>query len=195
MGIHGTWTLRIFPASTLPLVRRRRQEGHHNQFLTLKNQMIMEKTLKSASTRVAEVKLSYRNRVKPSERPQVTSSSDSYRVLKESWDTGKLEFVEQFKVLLLNRANRVLGVYELSTGGVAGTVADPKLIFVAALKACASGIVLTHNHPSGNLKPSQADLQLTKKIKQGGELLDIAVLDHIILTSEGYYSLADEGLL
>ncbi|ARS37805.1 JAB domain-containing protein [Pontibacter actiniarum] len=155
----------------------------------------MEKTLKSASTRVAEVKLSYRNRVKPSERPQVTSSSDSYRVLKESWDTGKLEFVEQFKVLLLNRANRVLGVYELSTGGVAGTVADPKLIFVAALKACASGIVLTHNHPSGNLKPSQADLQLTKKIKQGGELLDIAVLDHIILTSEGYYSLADEGLL
>ncbi|TPE42479.1 JAB domain-containing protein [Pontibacter mangrovi] len=156
----------------------------------------MEKTVNtSAFHKVAEVKLSYRNRVKPSERPQVTSSTDSYRVLKEGWDQGKLEFVEQFKVLLLNRANRVLGVYELSTGGVAGTVADPKLVFVAALKACASGIILSHNHPSGNLKPSQADLQLTKKLKQGGELLDIAVLDHIILTSEGYYSLADEGLL
>ncbi|MDX5422247.1 MAG: JAB domain-containing protein [Hymenobacteraceae bacterium] len=156
----------------------------------------MEKTIKSpAIHRVAEVKLTYRNRVKPSERPQVTCSTDSYQVLKASWDRGKLEFVEQFKVLLLSRANKVLGLYEVSTGGVAGTVADPKLIFVAALKACASGIILCHNHPSGNLKPSQADLQLTKKIKQGGELLDIAVLDHLILTGEGYYSLADEGLL
>lgn len=154
----------------------------------------MEKTVNTFA-RVAEIKLTYRNRVKPSERPQVTSSADSYRVLKSGWDPGKLEFVEQFKVLLLSRANRVLGIYEVSTGGVAGTVADPKLIFAAALKACASGIILSHNHPSGNLKPSAADLQLTRKIKQGGELLDIAVLDHIILTSEGYYSLADEGLL
>jgi DNA repair protein RadC len=156
----------------------------------------MEKTVKtSAFTRVAEIKLTYRNKVKPCERPQVTCSSDSYKVLKDSWDTGKIEFVEQFKVLLLNRANRVLGIYEVSTGGVAGTVADPKLIFAAALKACASGIILSHNHPSGNLKPSSADLQLTQKMKRGGELLDIAVLDHIILISESYYSLADEGLL
>ncbi len=162
----------------------------------------MEKTVTKPATvktsffnRVAEVKLTYRSRVKPSERPQVTSSSDSYRILKETWDTGRLEFVEQFKVLLLNRANRVLGIYELSTGGVAGTVADPKLVFVAALKACASAIILCHNHPSGNTKPSAADLQLTRKMKQAGEVLDIAVLDHIILTSESYYSLADEGLL
>jgi DNA repair protein RadC len=162
----------------------------------------MEKTAnKPASVKavsrnkVAEVKLTYRSKVKPSDRPQVTSSSDSYQLLKETWDTGKLEFVEQFKVLLLNRANRVLGLYELSTGGVAGTVADPKLVFVAALKACASAIILCHNHPSGNTRPSTADLQLTKKMKQAGEVLDIAVLDHIILTSESYYSLADEGLL
>jgi len=156
----------------------------------------MEKLTKNPSfSKVAEIKLTYRSKVKPSERPQVTSSTDSYHVLKQSWDTGKIEFVEQFKVMLLNRANRVLGIYELSTGGVAGTVADPKLIFAAALKACASSIVLCHNHPSGNLKPSQADLQLTKKMKSGGELLDIAVLDHIIITSESYYSLADEGLL
>jgi DNA repair protein RadC len=156
----------------------------------------MEKLTRNSSfSNVAEIKLSYRAKVKPSERPQVTSSTNSYNVLKASWDTGKIEFVEQFKVMLLNRANRVLGIYELSTGGVAGTVADPKLIFVAALKACASSIVLCHNHPSGNLKPSAADLQLTKKMKAGGELLDIAVLDHIIITSESYYSLADEGLL
>ena len=156
----------------------------------------MEKLIRNSSfSKVAEIKLTYRAKVKPSERPQVTCSTDCYNVLKESWDTGKIEFVEQFKVMLLNRANKVLGIYELSTGGVAGTVADPKLIFVAALKACASSIVLCHNHPSGNLKPSAADLQLTKKMKQGGELLDIAVLDHIIITSESYYSLADEGLL
>ncbi|MBB6610477.1 JAB domain-containing protein [Pontibacter sp. Tf4] len=162
----------------------------------------MEKTAKKPAkvnaallSRVAEVKLTYRSKVKPSERPQVTSSADSYRILKETWDTGKLEFVEQFKVLLLNRANRVLGIYQLSTGGVAGTVADPKLVFVAALKACASAIVLCHNHPSGNTKPSTADLALTKKMKHAGEVLDIAVLDHLILTSESYYSLADEGLL
>ncbi|WP_114782323.1 JAB domain-containing protein [Botryobacter ruber] len=150
---------------------------------------------KSALNRVAEIKLTYRSKVKPSERPQVTSSTDCAEVLRKSWDMGKMEFVEQFKVMLLNRANRVLGIYELSTGGVAGTVADPKLIFAAAIKACASSIVLSHNHPSGNTKPSAADLQLTKKLKQGGELLDIVVLDHIILTSESYYSFADEGLL
>ncbi len=126
---------------------------------------------------------------------KITCSVDIYGLLEQNWDKGKLEFVEQFKVLLLNRANKVLGLYELSTGGVAGTVADPKLIFVAALKACASAIILCHNHPSGNLQPSAADIQLTKKIKEGGSLLDIAVLDHIILTSEGYYSFADEGLL
>lgn len=156
----------------------------------------MEKNINlPAFNKVAEIKLSYRNRIKPCDRPQVTCSTDCYQVLKASWDTGKIEFVEQFKVMLLNRANRVLGIYEVSTGGVAGTVADSKLIFAAALKACASGIVLCHNHPSGNLKPSTADLQLTKKLKQGGELLDIAILDHIILTSESYFSLADEGLL
>ena len=156
----------------------------------------MEKLIRNSSfSKVAEIRLTYRAKVKSSQRPQVTSSTDCYNVLRESWDKGKIEFVEQFKVMLLNRVNRVLGVYETSTGGVAGTVADPKLIFVAALKACASSIVLCHNHPSGNLKPSAADLQLTKKIKQGGELLDIAVLDHIIITSESYYSLADEGLL
>ena len=156
----------------------------------------MEKRIKNSSfSKVAEIKLSYRAKVKPSDRPQVTSSTDCYNVLKQSWDTGKIEFVEQFKVMLLNRANKVLGIYEASTGGVAGTVADPKLIFAAALKACASSIVLCHNHPSGNLKPSAADLQLTKKMKGGGELLDIAVLDHIIITSESYFSMADEGLL
>lgn len=156
----------------------------------------MEKQVKQVSlSRVAEIKISYRSKVKASERPKITSSTDCYSILFQSWDTDRIELVEQFKVMLLNRANKVLGILELSTGGIAGTLADPKLIFAAALKACASAIILCHNHPSGNLKPSAADLQLTKKVKEGGSLLDIAVLDHIILTSESYYSLADEGLL
>jgi DNA repair protein RadC len=156
----------------------------------------MEKSLRtSAPFRVAEVKLTYRSKVKASERAKITCSEDTHGILLKSWDPGKLEFVEQFKLLLLNRANQVLGIYELSSGGIAGTVADPKLIFVAALKACASAIILCHNHPSGNKQPSLADLQLTKKVKEGGALLDIAVLDHLILTSEGYLSMADEGLM
>ena len=103
--------------------------------------------------------------------------------------------MEQFKVLLLNRANKVLGIFEVSSGGSTGTVADPKLIFAAAIKANACGIILAHNHPSGNLQPSQADIDLTKRMKEGGRLLEIQVLDHIIVTTEGYYSFADEGIL
>lgn len=86
--------------------------------------------------------------------------------------------------MLLNRMNKVLGIYLISVGGFAGTVCDPKVVFQAALKTNASSIILAHNHPSGNLKPSDADLQLTEKLKKGGKLLDIAVLDHLILTEE-----------
>ena len=144
---------------------------------------------------VAEVELTYKTRVKPSARPKITSSQDAYAILNEHWDPGKIEFIEQFKALLLNRTNKVLGIVDISTGGVSGTVADPKIIFVAALKANASGIILAHNHPSGNLQPSQADNALTKKLKQVGEFLEIPVLDHIIITIDGYYSFADEGSL
>ena len=143
----------------------------------------------------SEVELIYKSKVKASQRPQINSSKDAYEVLLKCWDEGKIEFVEQFAILLLNRANKVLGVYKVSSGGVTGTVADPKQIFTAALKANACGLVLSHNHPSGNLKPSRQDEQLTSKIKEAGSFLDIKVLDHIIVTSEAYYSFADEGLL
>lgn len=144
---------------------------------------------------VAEVELVYKTKVKPSERPLVKSAKDCYELLRSTWDENKIEFVEQFKVVLMNRAQRVLGIYELSTGGVTGTVADPKLVFIAALKANACNIILTHNHPSGNLKPSRADEELTKNIATAGMYLDIKVIDHIIVTSEGYYSFGDEGIL
>lgn len=155
----------------------------------------MESTKETRRYQVAEIQLIYKSNVKPSLRPKVSSSKDARDVFMESWDDTKLELLEQFKVMFTNRAQKVLGIFELSTGGISGTVADPKLIFAAAIKAASCGMILAHNHPSGNLQPSQADIQLTRKIKDAGQLLDIQLLDHIILTSEGYFSFADEGLL
>lgn len=123
---------------------------------------------------------------------RIESSGDAYNVMKP-YMVDLMH--EEFWVILLSRSNAVMEVKQISRGGVAGTVADPKLIFNAAILAKASGIVLMHNHPSGNTKPSQADIQLTKKLKQGGEMLEISVLDHIIYTDCGYYSFNDEGLM
>ncbi len=144
---------------------------------------------------VAEVELVYKSKVKASERPVIRSSRDSYKCISETWDENKIEFVEQFKVLLLNAGNKVLGIFEVSSGGVTGTVADPRIIFTAALKAHATRLILSHNHPSGSLRPSEADIHLTKKITTAGQYLDIQVLDHVIISKEGYYSFADEGLM
>jgi DNA repair protein RadC len=155
----------------------------------------MKTTCANPHTQVAEIKLSYSTHVKASERPKVDSSRAAHELLRATWDLDKIEFIEQFKVLLLNRANKALGIFTVSTGGVAGTVADPKVIFAAAIKANASGIILAHNHPSGNLTASEADMELTRKLKDGGKLLEIQVLDHLILTQESYFSMADEGII
>lgn len=146
-------------------------------------------------TRVAEVELVYKTTVKPSQRPKISSVKDCYELLKELWNENTIEMQEEFKVLLLNRGNKVIGVYEASAGGLTGTVADPRLILAAAIKSLAVSIVLSHNHPSGNLKPSRADEELTQKLKVAASYHDIKVIDHIIITSEGYYSFANEGLL
>lgn len=107
-----------------------------------------------------------------------------------------MELLEEFVVLLLNKANKVIGLFRVSRGGTCGTVADVKIIFAAAIKAMASGVILAHNHPSGNVQPSHADIDLTRKCRDGGKLLEIAVLDHLILSPEGgYYSFADEMML
>lgn len=154
----------------------------------------MENT-KDKKRQVAEIQLTYKSKVKASERPKIANSKDAYEVFLENWDATKIEFVEQFKIMLTNRANKVLGIFELSSGGVSGTVADPKLIFAAAIKANACGLILAHNHPSGTTQPSQSDILLTRKIKEGGKLLEIQLLDHIIVTLDGHFSFADEGLI
>jgi DNA repair protein RadC len=156
----------------------------------------MEKTMDLAAlTTVAEVELIYKTKVRPSDRPLISSSKNCYNLLLQTWDENKIDFVEQFKVLSLNRCNRVLGIYELSSGGITGTIADVRLVMTAALKANAVAVILSHNHPSGNLKASRTDEELIAKIKEAGKFLDIQVLDHVIVTSEGYYSFADEGVL
>jgi DNA repair protein RadC len=145
--------------------------------------------------KVAEVKLTYMTTVKASDRPQINSSIDVQRMLQSNWNFEIIEFIEEFKIILLNRANRVLGIVPISVGGTSGTVADPKVIFVSALKCNAASIILVHNHPSGNLKPSQADIELTRKLKGAGQFLDLPVIEHIILTKDAYFSFADEGLM
>ena len=144
---------------------------------------------------VAEIKLSYSAKVKNSLRPKVSSSRQVYEVFAQAWDTDRIEFVEDFRVMLLSRANRVLGIVTISSGGTAGTVVDVKLVYVAAIKANASSVILAHNHPSGNLLPSEQDKRLTQRVKEAGRILDIPVLDHVIMTADGYYSFADEGEL
>jgi len=140
---------------------------------------------------IQEIKVSYtsgnRDKVK------ITNSKDSYELLLSCWSQKTIELQEEFKVLLLNRNHQVLGIYPLSKGGVSGTVVDAKLVFSVALKCNASSIIIAHNHPSGNLKPSEADIRLTQKLKEAGNYLDVKVLDHIILSREGYYSFVDES--
>jgi DNA repair protein RadC len=126
------------------------------------------------------------------EKPKIGGSADVFEILKA--DLLDIPH-EAFWIVLLNRANRVIKKHQISQGGVAGTVADPKLIFKVAVEELASGIILAHNHPSGNLTASQADIDLTKKLKESGKLLDIQVLDHIIIAGKKYFSFADEGLM
>jgi len=144
---------------------------------------------------VTEVELIYKSKVKASQRPQITSSRDAYLILLNAWEQDKIELVEQFKVLFLNRANKVLGIFNVSSGGMTGTVADPRIILVAALKANCCGIILCHNHPSGNLKPSRQDEELTQKIKSACQFLEIKLFDHLIITADCFLSFADEGLI
>jgi len=126
------------------------------------------------------------------EKPKIVSSQDAYELLK----SVLLDLHhEEFWVIMLNRANRLIRMKRVSSGGISGTVADVKVIFKEAIEQLASGLILAHNHPSGNRNPSEQDVRLTNKMKESGLLLDIPVLDHIIFTENKYYSFADEAML
>lgn len=142
----------------------------------------------------SEIQVTYRPAI--SNKPIVKSALDAYVVLSEFFPDNLIGLKEMFVVGYLNRSNRVIGVYEVSSGGITGTVADIRLILGTALKIAATGIIIAHNHPSGNLEPSNTDLMLTKKIKEAALYFDIQLLDHLILTWEDkYISFSDKGYL
>lgn len=145
--------------------------------------------------KVNDVEIIYRNRIPYQDRIQITQSATAYEVLRANWDENRLELVDQFKILMLDQKNNCLAISDIATGDMAACLADPKIIFATALKARAIGIILAHNHPSGNLQASGADISLTRKLVEGGKLLDINVLDHLIITAHSYTSLADAGLM
>lgn len=141
----------------------------------------------------SEVQISYSNKVPPSKRIKVKGSKDAEQAFRTVWPD--ITHIEYCYILLMNRQNQVLGFHQLSKGGITGSIIDVRVVFQLALKACATTLILAHNHPSGNLDPSEADKRITNQLKQAGAMLDIPVLDHIILTEDSYFSMADEGLL
>ena len=146
-----------------------------------------------AITIMAAIELGKRRRDEDSPlRTKVSCSRDAADYFRTS--LGDLEF-EEFWIMFLDRGNNILGKYQVSKGGISGTVIDVRLIMKEALDKKSSSIILCHNHPSGNLNPSDADLKITRRIKDAGEIMDIRVLDHVIIAGQKYYSFADEGIL
>jgi DNA repair protein RadC len=160
----------------------------------------MKKTLTPNSqnpySNVAEVELHYKWKVNPNDRPKITFSRQAYDVLMDVYNPMTIGHHETFYAMYLNRASRVLGVLKISDGGLTGTVVDVRFIFQAGLMLNACSVIVSHNHPSGNLEPSDADNRITRTIKDGCALLDMQLKDHVIVCPEhGYFSYADEGRL
>jgi len=126
---------------------------------------------------------------------KITKSEDAANIFRQIWDADTLEIHESVIVIFLNRQNNTIGWFKVSQGGLSGTIVDNRLILVTALNCLASGIIICHNHPSGNTNPSELDIKVTEKLKQAASLLEINLLDHIILTEDNYYSMADNGIL
>jgi len=149
--------------------------------------------MKTYSKTTPEIKLRKKNGQMLS--AQIKSSADAAKYFREIFDTEQLEVREQSMAIFLNNANNTVGFYLVSIGGMTATVIDPRTVFRAALECGATSFIMAHNHPSGQLKASEPDKAITEKLKQGGQILEIRLLDHIILTADSYLSMADEGLI
>lgn len=146
--------------------------------------------------KVNEINIIYRKRHLLKDSSTVKCSKDSADILISKWNQETITVQETFKVLLLNNAHKVKGIFEVSNGGITGTLVDCRILFAVALKSLSTAIIIAHNHPSGVLRPSEQDKILTRKIKEGSQILDIKLLDHIIISPYGdYFSFADEGIL
>ncbi len=146
------------------------------------------------SNRPPRLRIVYSRKNKGKELITVKNSLDAYAVFKNIW-SSQMETREEMYILYLNNANHVLGYYILSVGGITGTVADLRLIFSVALESLSTSIVMAHNHPTGNLKPSNSDIILTENIKDAGKMMSVPLIDHLIISSTEYFSFADEGKL
>ena len=142
---------------------------------------------------LTEILTSYKN--KNQDAVKVSSSVEVYNFILNHWDDDTLDIQENVKMLLLNSSNTILGVYDVSRGGINSTVIDLRLVLSVALKCLASSIILVHNHPSGNINPSEQDREFTKKIKSACKFLEIQLFDHIIITRYDYFSFADNGYI
>lgn len=145
------------------------------------------------NSQIAEIQISYSTKTPKQDRVKITSSRTAYQNLLNSWNLNLIELQEEFAVLILNNSNEILGIFNLAKGTVQGVQVDLRLLFTVALKANAVSIIIAHNHPSGSIIPSSADIDITEKIKKNGDLLNVKLLDHIILTRDNYYSFADDG--
>ncbi len=146
--------------------------------------------------KVNEIQISYKDGVPAPFWQKIKSSQDASKLLYQHWNKNTIEVQESFKVLLLNNSNKVKGIYQLSQGGITGTLIDLRILFAVVLKTLSVAIILTHNHPSGKLEASDEDIQLTKKIKKAAALFDVNVLDHLIIAPNGeYYSFADNSIM
>ena len=145
---------------------------------------------------VSEIQLYYCSKIKPSERPKIATATDVYNIMQNIPDFKRnIEFKELFYAIYLNQNNKALSVLKISEGGTSSTVVDVKIILQGAISQNATGIILCHNHPSGNPNPSTADIKLTKKIGKACDLFDIRLLEHLIITSEDYYSFTSERII
>lgn len=144
----------------------------------------------------SEVEIIYKSKIPASKRVQIHHSGDAFKVFWEHWNKDTIEHHEEFKIMLLNNKNMVLGIADISKGGITATIIDSRIVFQYALKAHATGIILAHNHPSSNPTPSESDVLITKKLTEAGNVMEVKVLDHLVICgNNSYYSLADEGRL
>lgn len=160
--------------------------------MTIKNVPLREKSI-GEELGFSEVQIIYKR--KSSTTRKVVSSQTAFDLLKRAYPSDRMDYKEFFYVMLLNRKNEVLGVSCIGEGATSGVVVNKKEVFQLMLRANASAVILSHNHPSGNLKPSMNDIELTKKLVEFSKLIDVQILDHLILTSESYFSFADEGMI
>ncbi|WP_422019120.1 JAB domain-containing protein [Robiginitalea biformata] len=145
---------------------------------------------------INEIEVTYRHEIPATFWKKISTSGDAADVLYSHWNPNTIGLNECFKVLLLNNAHKVKGIYQISQGGITGTLIDIRILFAVILKTLAVSVILCHNHPSGVLKASAADKEITKKIQEAAKLFDVKVLDHIILAPDGtYYSFSDSGIL